>query len=65
MHNVPHQFLFAYTVFHPHMAFCLKLVVKMAALDTKKHIAVGNLTKKGKMSTIRQSKTHGSLKMLH
>ena len=58
MHNVPHQFLFAYTVFHPHMAFCLKLVVKMAALDTKKHIAVGNLTKKGKMSTIRQSKTH-------
>ena len=30
----------------------------MAALDTKKHIAVGNLTKKGKMSTIRQSKTH-------
>ena len=30
------------------MAFCLKLVVKMAALDTKEHIAVGNLTKKRK-----------------
>ena len=35
MHNVPHQFLFAYTVFHPHMAFCRKLVVKMAAVYAK------------------------------